>query len=85
MDYPEEFSTSHNLRCESCGRPLDLRCEDCGCPVSCHEFIYPTDGERLPYCVWDLAPCSKEQRPLFFAAIQEWMREMREVKHRLPG
>ena len=64
--------------CVSCGRPLDLWCEDCGCPVSCHDFIYPKDTERLPYCLWDFGPCSKERRPVFLAAVGVWLREIRE-------
>ncbi len=63
-------------RCESCGRPLDLWCEDCGCPVSCHDFIYPKAGERLPYCLWDFGPCPREQRPAFFGEIEAWLGEM---------
>ncbi len=62
-------------RCESCRRPLDLWCGDCGCPASCHDLIYPKASERLPYCLWDFGPCTKERRPAFFAAIEAWLRE----------
>ncbi len=65
-------------RCESCGRSLDLWCEDCGCPVSCHDFIYPKAGERLPYCLWDFGPCPLEQRPAFFAELEAWLRAMKQ-------
>jgi predicted amidophosphoribosyltransferase len=69
---------SRGICCESCGRPLDLWCEDCGCPVSCHDFIYPGDTQRLPYCLWDFGPCAKERRPVFFAALEAWLHEVRE-------
>lgn len=69
---------SGKVCCRSCGRPLDLWCEDCGCPVSCHDFIYPKEGERMPYCVWDFGPCPKEQRPVFLAAMEELLREMKQ-------
>lgn len=72
---------SPGVRCESCGRPLSIRCEDCGCPVSCHELIYPKDTERVPYCLWDFGPCRKERRPVFLAAIEDWLVE---VKASLP-
>ena len=64
--------------CESCGRPLEVWCEDCGCPVSCHDFIYPKDAQRQPYCVWDYGPCSKEQRPVFLAALEAWLCDIRQ-------
>ena len=69
---------SAKVCCESCGRPLDLWCEDCGCPVSCHDFIYPNERERRPYCLWDFGPCPKEQRPVFLAAMEEWLRERKQ-------
>jgi hypothetical protein len=68
-----ESVESPSVRCESCGRPLDLWCEDCGCPVSCHDFIYPKERERLPYCLWDFGPCPREQRRVFLAAMDEWL------------
>ena len=64
--------------CKSCGRPLDLWCEDCGCPVSCHDFIYPTADERLPYCLWDFGPCPQEQRPAFFSEMEAWLQTMKQ-------
>ena len=63
------------LRCESCGRPLDLRCEDCGCLVSCHDFVYPEQSERVLYCLWDFEQCPTEQRPVFLAAMDAWLRD----------
>lgn len=77
-------SESANARCENCGRPLDLRCEDCGCPVSCHDFVYSKEGERQPYCKWDFAACPTEQRSVFLAAIEEWLREVHEMQGHLP-
>lgn len=73
-----EVGELRGICCESCGRPLDLWCEDCGCPVSCHDFTYPGDTKRLPYCLWDFGPCPKEQRPVFFAALEAWVQEIRE-------
>ena len=67
--------------CNSCGRPLELWCEDCGCPVSCHDFIYPKAGERVPYCLWDFGPCRKEIRPVFLTAVEAWLRDR---ERRLP-
>lgn len=64
--------------CERCGRPPELWCEDCGCPVSCHEFIYPKYADRLPYCLRDFGPCSKERRPVFLTALEALLREMRQ-------
>ncbi|MCI0408973.1 MAG: hypothetical protein L0191_10475 [Acidobacteria bacterium] len=73
----EEQKGSPALRCPTCGRMFDLRCGDCGCPVSCHDFVYPKDDERVPYCVWDFGPCPKERRPVFFAAIEAWLRDVK--------
>lgn len=75
MSIGVEASKSAKFGCESCGRPFDLRCEDCGCLVSSHDLIYPRAGERLPYCMWDFGPCPKEQRPVFFTAVEAWLRE----------
>jgi hypothetical protein len=66
------------LCCKSCGRPPRLWCQDCGCSVSCHDFIYPRDNERVPYCVWDFGPCPKERRPVFLAAMEDWLHERRQ-------
>jgi hypothetical protein len=65
------------VSCKSCGRPPRLWCEDCGCPVSCHDFIYPGESKRVPYCLWDFGPCRGEQRPVFLAAMEEWLRDIR--------
>jgi hypothetical protein len=68
--------------CKSCGHPPKLWCEDCGCSVSCHDFIYPRGDERVPYCLWDFGPCPKEQRPVFLAAMEDWLRDMRQHMRR---
>ena len=73
-----DLLTSISTCCESCGRPLDLWCEDCGCPTSCHDFIYREDGGRRPYCLWDFSPCLNEERPVFLAAVEGWLSEMKQ-------
>ena len=76
MPTQTQLTESVQIHCEGCRRPFDLRCEDCGCPVSCHDFIYPKMGERLPYCMWDFGPCPKEQRPVFFTAVEAWLGDL---------
>ncbi len=76
--------------CESCGRPLEVWCEDCGCPVGCHDFTYPGDTKRLPYCMWDFGPCPSVDfptRPATPSATGEHRpsRFSREVRPCMPG